>query len=128
MGTKTRHFFIDLLSSEDPKSSRRFVTLLISGIFIITCTIVLLLVIFLFIRGAKLQGINIQAVGIISSLLKEVIKFEAGITVAGLGFITAPDFAKILIAWFSKKGDSEEEDGGGSDGKDSAVKPDNPDK
>lgn len=103
MGHKTKAFFSELISGRDVKSSRRFVTLITALLFILTCLTILILLIVLFISVTKLQGMNIEALKIICNLLMEVIKFEAAITIGGLGFITVPDLVKILIAWFQKK-------------------------
>jgi hypothetical protein len=96
MGHKTKCFFLELLSEKDPKSSRRFITLLISFIFILTCFSVLLLLIFLFISTARLQGVNIEALKIISELLKDIIKYEALVLLGGLGFTSLPKFMPLV--------------------------------
>jgi hypothetical protein len=103
MGRKARTFFSQLISEKDAASSRRFVTLVISGLFIATCITILVLLIILFICVTRLQGINIPALTVICELLKEIIKYEAIIVFGGLGFITTPQLAAVLKNFFSKR-------------------------
>jgi hypothetical protein len=103
---KTKTFFEQMITEGNPKSSRRFVTLAVSGLFIVTCATVLLLLVCLFISTKRLQGLNATALGIIVDLLKEVLKYEMFIILAGLFFTTLSARFKLLDAFagiFSKK-------------------------
>ena len=107
MGKKTRTFFEQLISERDPKSARRFVTLIISALFILTCLTILVLLICLFLSTAKLQGVNIEALKIIADLLKDIVKYEAFIMMVGLMFIAAPKIVSFTKA-FLGNGDSQQ--------------------
>lgn len=97
MGQKTRNFFLKLLSRGAVESSRRFVTLVISGIFLLSCLTGLILLIALFVSTNKLQNINIEALRIVTDLLKDMLKYEMLIVIGGLGFIAVPDFVRLLM-------------------------------
>lgn len=99
---QTRTYLDQLLTEGNPKSSRRFVTLVISGIFIITCLTVLFLLIALFISTVKLQGINVEALKLIIELLGDVLKYEFLIIVAGLFVTSVKGRAQLFNGEFIK--------------------------
>lgn len=99
---KIKTFFNEMLTEGNPKSSRRFVTLIVSGIFIITCITVLVLLVSLFLSTARLQGINIEALKAVVSLIQDVLKYEVFIIVAGLFVTTIAGRMQIFSTLFKK--------------------------
>lgn len=100
--SETKTFFNQLLNADDPKSSRRFITMLVAGIFIVTCITILVLLVCLFVSTTRLQGLNIEAMKVITTILKDVITWEAAIVMVGLCFISAADLVQILKARFQQ--------------------------
>jgi len=94
-----------MLTEGNPKSSRRFVTLIVSGIFILTCLVVIILLIALFISTTKLQGVNIEALKAVVSLIQDVLKYEVLIVVSGLFVTTVAGRVRLFDSIF-KKSDS----------------------
>lgn len=91
-GNNVARFFNKLISSKDPASSKRFVTLVIALHFIIACFCVLFFsfkVVYSLPRGR----VEPELIG----LLKDVLEYDFYIILAGLGFITVDNAGSMLL-------------------------------
>src|SRR6476469_4247278 len=86
-------FWNGLMREDDPRSSRRVVTLIIAMLFIATCVTVLILLIDTFGASTRTSNINLKALEIQADLLQKIIYYQFMIVISGLAFITAPQFA-----------------------------------
>ena len=87
-----KEFFKKVLSSDDPTSSKRLVTLIISLHFIVASFVILFIafyVIFYTTRGK----VDTDLLG----MLKDVLEYDFYIILSGLGFITADTLGKTLV-------------------------------
>jgi hypothetical protein len=80
------------MDADSAISSKRFITLIISGIFIISCLTTLLLVVFVIFYTTK-GRVDKDLIG----LLTQVLQYEFYIILGGLGFITGDNLASILL-------------------------------
>lgn len=95
------NFWRGILSENGNFSSKRLVTVVTAGIFIISCITVIILLIFMFLSVTKTQGLNIKALEELTDLLRDVMYYEFMLVVSGLGYITAPQFATALTSSLS---------------------------
>ena len=108
-------FWRSILSSESTNSSKRLITLVISFHFIIASFVVLFIafyVIFYTTKGKVDKDLL--------AMLKDVLEYDFYIIIAGLGFITGADMAKILVNKYKIPIKPDKDEGGN-------VKPDTPD-
>jgi hypothetical protein len=98
-----KQFFHDLMTEGNPRSSRRFVTLIISFLFICTAASIPFLLLALFIYVDKLQGLNIEALKAIIDLVKTVFQYEFWIIAAGLFVTTVQGRIDLFKSLFSRK-------------------------
>lgn len=84
-----RKFFQEVLNSESTASSRRLVTLIISGHFILTSFMVTF---YALVRESK-AAVNERVIG----LLEKILEYDFYIILVGLCFITADGFISIFI-------------------------------
>lgn len=85
-------FWKQILDSKNPSSSKRLVTLIISGLFIVSCFSILFVafyVIFFLPRG-KVDRDLLEA-------LKQVLEYEFYIILSGLGFVTVDNMGQMMI-------------------------------
>jgi len=94
-------FWSGLMREDDPRSSRRVVTLVIAMLFIATCVTVLILLIDTFGASTRTSNINLKALEIQADLLQKIIYYQFMIVISGLAFITAPQFAHVLAGSLS---------------------------
>lgn len=85
-------FFKKLLSSKDAASSKRFVTLIISGHFIVASFVILFISIYVIFFTAK-GKIEPELL----AMLKQVLEYDFYIILSGLGFVTADSFGQMMI-------------------------------
>lgn len=95
------NFWMGIITENDPRSSRRLITLLTATVFIITCVTVVTLLIITFVSITQLEKLNLKALEILSDTLTEVMYYEFMIVISGLSLITAPQFAKALVSSLS---------------------------
>lgn len=77
-------------------SSKRLITVVVAIVFIISCFITIGLLLYIFAYVTKTQNVNTKALKEVTDLLRDVIYYEFMIVIAGLGYITAPQFAAAL--------------------------------
>src|SRR5687768_3145460 len=80
------------LSSKDPSSAKRLVTLVISAHFIITCFVAAFFCFYMILVVPK--G---KADPLLINLLGIILEYDFYIILAGLGFITAENFAMAIV-------------------------------
>lgn len=102
---KMNAFWKGVFSDGEVYSSKRLITLIVSSVFILSCITIIALLIMTFTSVTRTQNININALNTMTCLIKDVIYYEFMIVVAGLGFITAPQFADALTSRSKKKDD-----------------------
>lgn len=109
------NFWNGILREDDPRSSRRIVTLVVAIVFIATCVTVLVLLIDTFGASNRLTNINLKALELQTDLLQHIIYYQFMIVISGLAFITAPQFAHVLVnsigSLFRRKTVTEDEEG-----------------
>lgn len=89
---KVRNFWSSVLSSDDPTSSKRLITLILSGIFILAQLAILFIafyVVFYTIKGK----VDIDLL----HMLDKVLEYDFYIILSGLGFITADNMSQMLL-------------------------------
>lgn len=108
-------FWKKILDSKDPTSSKRLITLIISGHFIISCFAILFIVFYVifYLPKGKVDKDLLEA-------LKQVLEYDFYIILSGLGFITADNMGQMMIEKVRAKAGLPPEDK-------TDVKPDNPD-
>jgi len=90
------NFWKGILSENGSFSSKRLVTVITAGIFLMSCVTVITLLIFMFLSTTKTQSINIKALAELTELLRDIMYYEFMVVIGGLGYITAPQFASAL--------------------------------
>lgn len=91
-------FWKGLLREDQPNSSRRLITLVVAGVFIATCLTIVILMALIFTGEARLQLMNIKALELLVQMLTQIAYYEFMIVISGLAFITAPQFARVLVS------------------------------
>ncbi len=84
-------FWGNVLSSDDPTSSKRLVTLIISGHFILASFTILFIAFYVIFYTTK-GKVDTELLG----MLKDVLEYDFYIILSGLGFITADNTVKLL--------------------------------
>jgi len=87
-----KKFWNDIISSDNPASSKRLVTLLISVHFIIASFVILFIAFFVIFYTTK--GKVDTA---LLAMLENVLEYDFYIILSGLGFITAENVSQIII-------------------------------
>lgn len=88
----TKDFWKAILSSDDNRSSKRLVTLIMAAHFIVTSFLVSFFVFYLIIYTPK-GSVNKDLV----SLLEKILESDFYVILAGLGFITAENLGTIVL-------------------------------
>lgn len=89
---KTKEFFNEILLSDNPKSSKRFVTLIVTFHFILASFLILFLITYLIFYSPK-GMVDINLLGI----LKDILEYDFYIMLGGLGFITLQGMTSVMI-------------------------------
>lgn len=87
-----KSFWNNILSSDDPTSSKRLITLILAGIFILAQLAILFIafyVVFYTIRGK----VDVDLL----HMLDKVLEYDFYIILSGLGFITVDNLGQILL-------------------------------
>lgn len=87
-----KDFWKSVLSSDDHRSSKRLVTLIMAAHFIVTSFLVSFFVFYLIIYTPK-GSVNKDLV----SLLEKILEGDFYVILAGLGFITAENLGTIML-------------------------------
>lgn len=87
-----KEFLNKVLSSEDPTSSKRLVTL-IMALHLIIASFVILFIAFYVIFYTTKGKVDIDLL----NMLKDVLEYDFYIVLSGLGFITADNTAKLML-------------------------------
>lgn len=95
------NFWKGILSEDGQFSSKRLVTVVTAGIFLISCITVITLLVVMFISVSTTQKINVKSLETLTELLRDVMYYEFMLVVSGLGYITAPQFASALSSSLS---------------------------
>jgi hypothetical protein len=93
MGAKTiRKFFADVLLSDNPTSSKRLVTLLVTGHFLLASFLILFLAAYMvfYLPKGRLDPALLE-------LLKEILEYDFYIILSGLGFIAVENVSTMII-------------------------------
>jgi len=90
MGLKS--YIRDILSSDNPASSRRLITLLVAMHFI-TASFAILFFAFYSILWTQKGTVNLELLG----TLKIILQYDFYVILSGLGFITSTDVLKLII-------------------------------
>lgn len=93
MNMMIKDFLKKILSSDDPTSSKRLVTLIISLHFIIASFVILFIAFYVIFYTTK-GKVDTDLLG----MLKEVLEYDFYIILSGLGFITVDGLGKTLMA------------------------------
>lgn len=83
----------DVISPSDNTSSRKFITLLISGIFLLAQMLIVGFCFFLILY--KTKG---QVDKDLLDTLKDILRYDFYIILSGLGFVTSSDLVRIIIS------------------------------
>lgn len=92
--TRVREFFIQLLDENNPKSVKRFVTMLVVCHFVVGSFLVLILFSLVSVRPTR--G-DIEFLKIMTDTLKIIFQYDFYIILSGLGFMGAKDFGQAMI-------------------------------
>jgi hypothetical protein len=90
---KKTNFWNKLMDSKDTKSSKRFITLIMTGIYIITHIDILFLI-----NYVSIYTIKGKVEPELLKALTEMIHWNALIILGGLGFITASQVGNAVVA------------------------------
>lgn len=85
-------FWKEILSSKDPTSSKRLVTLIIAFHFIVASFVILFIAFYVIFYTTK--G---KVDGELLAMLKDVLEYDFYIILSGLGFITADNLGQMLL-------------------------------
>ena len=80
-----------LLDEKDTKSSKRFVTLILTLLYVITSLTILFLCVFIVIKPSKIDDNLLE-------ILMDMIYWDAIIIIAGLGLVTSTTIGKGFIS------------------------------
>ena len=89
---KMSNFWKSILSSKDPSSSKRLVTLIISFHFIVSSFAILFVAFYVIFKMPKGQ-VNTDLL----SLLEKILEYDFYIILSGLGFIAADNLGQIML-------------------------------
>jgi hypothetical protein len=92
MTLEMKNFWSKIISSKESHSSKRFITLIIAGHFIVASFVILFFSFYLIVSVPK-GTVNLDLI----NLLKNVLEYDFYIILSGLGFITADNLGQILI-------------------------------
>lgn len=108
--TKWKEYLKDVISPSDNTSSRKFITLLISGIFLLAQILIVGFCFFLILY--KTKG---QVDKDLLDTLKDILRYDFYIILSGLGFVTSSDLVRIIVSKGFGYKDVMSTDGGISD-------------
>ena len=93
MAKKLKTFWNSLIDADNPTSSKRLITLLISLHFILASFVILYLVcyVIMFLPKGKVEPVLLDALG-------KVLEYDFYIILSGLGFITSEGVVKMFIS------------------------------
>jgi len=115
-------FIAKLLTSRNPASSKRFVTLIIAAHFILASFVILFVAVYLIFYLPK--G---KADPVILGMLDNIIEKDFYIILSGLGFVTIENFGAMMVEYIkgktSVKPPKEETDGHSDSIEDSEITP-----
>lgn len=87
-----KEFWKSIISSDNPASSKRMVTLIISLHFIVASFVILFIAFYVIFYTTK-GKVDTALLG----MLKDVLEYDFYIILSGLGFITAENVSQIII-------------------------------
>ena len=93
MAKKLKSFWNSLIDANNPASSKRLITLLISLHFILASFVILYLVcyVIMFLPKGKVEPVLLDALG-------KVLEYDFYIILSGLGFITSEGIVKMFVS------------------------------
>lgn len=88
-----KEYLKDVISPSDNTSSRKFITLLISGIFLFAQILITFFCFYLILY--KTKG---QVDKDLLDTLKDILRYDFYIILSGLGFVTSSDLVRIIVS------------------------------